>query len=188
MSREAAAVRAYRALVRLLPRPVRARDGEEMVATFAAMWAGASRTSERARCLWRSFGRLPMVALAEWYDHLGVGSRARRGDGLVRTVLQDVRYAARGLRKAPGFAAVTILTLALGIGATTAIFTVVNGVLLKPLPFEDPDELVSVLNTRASTTVRSLNESQYFTYRNENRVFEDVGFWNDNRQVSITGL
>ena len=59
----------------------------------------------------------------------------------------DARFALRGLFRAPGFTVITIGTLALGLGATTAIFSVVNGVLLKPLPFEDPDELVSVWNT-----------------------------------------
>ncbi len=57
---------------------------------------------------------------------------------------RDLRIGVRMLRKAPGFAAVAILTLALGIGATTAIFTVVNGVLLKPLPFANQDELGAV--------------------------------------------
>ena len=56
----------------------------------------------------------------------------------------DARFALRGLFRTPGFTAITIGTLALGIGATTAIFTVVNGVLLKPLPFEDQDELVGI--------------------------------------------
>ena len=59
----------------------------------------------------------------------------------------DARLAMRGLFRARGFAAITIGTLALGIGAVTAIFTVVNGVLLKPLPFENPDELVGVWHT-----------------------------------------
>ncbi len=57
----------------------------------------------------------------------------------------DARFALRGLFRAPGFTAITIGTLALGIGATTAIFSVVNGVLLKPLPFDDPSELVWIL-------------------------------------------
>ena len=67
-------------------------------------------------------------------------------DGLTR----DLRFCARTLRKAPGFAAVAILTLALGIGGTTAVFSVVNGVLLKPLSFDDADELVSVWNRNST--------------------------------------
>lgn len=69
----------------------------------------------------------------------------RRGRAVwLGDVCQDVHYATRTLRKGPGFAAVAIATLALGIGATTAIFSVVDGVILTPLPFEEPDELVAV--------------------------------------------
>src|SRR5580765_1717359 len=59
-------------------------------------------------------------------------------------LVQDVQFGARTLRKSPGFTAATILTLALATGATTAVFSIVHGVLLRPLPFEDPDRLVQV--------------------------------------------
>jgi putative ABC transport system permease protein len=93
---------------------------------------------------------------------------------------QNLRYAARILWKQPGLAAVSILTLALGIGATTAIFSVVYGVLLKPLPFHEPDRLVALYHRAPGFRTDQLPQSlaTYFTYRDDARVFEDIGLWN----------
>ncbi len=109
---------------------------------------------------------------------------------MIRSTLRDVKFALRRLRRTPAFAAVAILTLALGIGATTAVFSVVNGVLLRPLPFEEPEQLVGVWHSAPGWGVsRWMPQSPatYFTYREESRVFEDIGIWN-NFQVTVTGL
>ncbi len=100
---------------------------------------------------------------------------------------QDLRYAARKCSKQPGFAAGAVLTLALGIGASTAMFSVVYGVLLKPLPFHEPDKLVSLLHRAAGDLgVANHGPATFFTYRDNYRVFEAIGAWESN-EVSITG-
>src|SRR5687768_1142893 len=94
----------------------------------------------------------------------------------------------RRLLRTPLVSLVAILTLAVGIGANVAIFSVVNGVLLKPLPFSEPDRLVGVWHTAPGINLPLLNQgpATYLTYREENQTFEDIGLW-DGTSVSITG-
>jgi putative ABC transport system permease protein len=89
--------------------------------------------------------------------------------------LQDVRYAARTLRKSPGFTSVVLAALALGIGATTAIFTVVNSVLLEPLPFPHPDRLVALREIRPDGQINpSVQTQNFLDWRTRNHSFDQV--------------
>jgi hypothetical protein len=91
----------------------------------------------------------------------------------METLFADLRFAVRRLGANPGFTAVSVLTLALGIGASTAIFSVINGVLLKPLPYSRSEQLVALLHTAPGIKIEklALAASLYFTYSEENRVF-----------------
>jgi predicted permease len=93
--------------------------------------------------------------------------------------LRDLRLAFRTLAKRPLFTGVVVLVLALGIGATTAIFTLLDAIILSPLPFDDADRLVSVRHTAPGLGVQDAGQcaAWHFTYEDENRVFEDVGMF-----------
>jgi len=103
-------------------------------------------------------------------------NRELRGLPAIETFLQDTRYAFRVLRKNPGFTAVAVLTLALGIGANTAIFSVVYAVLLKPLPFTHPDQLFTAFqaNTQQGIAETGCSYPNFEEWRAQNRVFSEM--------------
>jgi predicted permease len=102
---------------------------------------------------------------------------------------RQIAYVLRKLGRAPTFTAITLITLGVGIGANTAIFSVVNGVLLKPLPFDEPDQLIGVWHQAPGLGFDQVNQSPalHFTYVDEGRHFDQVGMW-DNVQLNVTGL
>ena len=101
--------------------------------------------------------------------------RDRRGLPLVETLLRDFAYALRQVRRGPGFAAVVVLTLALGIGANTAIFSTVNAFLLRPLPFEKEGELVSLYESSRDNPEFAVSGTKYLDWRATNGVFREMG-------------
>jgi predicted permease len=115
--------------------------------------------------------------------------REARGVRFLETLFRDSRYGLRALRKAPGFTVVAVLTLALGIAANSAIFSVINGILLKPLPYPHPEELIDLHLTAPGVNFPDADPAPflYFTYREQGRTFQSVGLYRWNRQ-SVTGL
>src|SRR6266550_2532719 len=96
----------------------------------------------------------------------------------------DIRYALRALASSRGFTIAAILTLALGIGANTAIFTLVYGVLLKPLPYGDPDRLMRISETRRGGAW-NVSYPNYLDWRARNHVFDDMAIFNTYGRVII---
>jgi hypothetical protein len=97
----------------------------------------------------------------------------------LETFWQDARYGARMLRRNPSYAVMIILTLALGIGANTAVFSVVNSVLLKPSPFKDPNRLVIIWETdnKNRATNSSVSSSDFIDWKDQTQLFEEIAAW-----------
>ena len=125
----------YRLLLRAYPQSFRRRFGASMEADFLQMLEDESGPRAWLRALGDLAVSIPRER-ARW--------RAPKRDRRLRSLAGELRYAARGFLGAPAFTAVAVVTLALGIGANSAIFTVVDSVLLRPLPYEQPEQLVMI--------------------------------------------
>ena len=120
--------------------------------------------------------------------------RDQRGLPWLDDLTRDLRHGVRTLGRTPTFTAVVLLTLAIGIGANTAVFSVVNSVLLRPLPYPQPERLVAVWQTAPGAAGMSnlsgdlrLSPSMYFTYAEHNRTFEHIGVWFAG-SATVTGI
>jgi putative ABC transport system permease protein len=142
-----------------------------------AMDAGQSQ-KEAQHAARREFGN---VAVAEEVTRDAWGWRS-----LVE-MWQDARYGLRNMLRTPGFTAVTILTLALGIGANTAIFSVVNAVLFRALPYRDAGKLVWATNFVTSQRQNLVFADEYAGWRTQNHVFERIGAYGTNAEFTLTG-
>jgi putative ABC transport system permease protein len=116
--------------------------------------------------------------------------REARGVHFLETLIRDTRYGLRMLRKSPGFTAVAVLTLAVGIGANSAIFSVINGILLQPLAYPHADELIHLSHTAPGVNFPDAGSAPFlnFTYREQGRSFQGVGLfsWNTRSVTELT--
>jgi len=116
-------------------------------------------------------------------------AHGRTSDRPIHGLWEDLRYAGRGMRKQPGFTALVVLTLGLGIAVNTTVFTIVNAVVIRPLPFESPDRIVTLNvfnNDNAQNTVAELSYPDFQDWKSATRTFEQLAAINE-RPVDITG-
>jgi len=158
----------FAAALRLLPERVREEYGAEMIQAFEERCRAAAAHGRVAHATTVVHELADLAAAAIHLRHRAPESERTR----MSTILNDVRHALRTLRRQPAFTAIAAGTLAIAIGVTTAVFTVVNGVLLRPLPFPEPGRLVVLLYGSARGVSPWLSPLNYRDYVAQTGVFE----------------
>jgi putative ABC transport system permease protein len=191
--------RVYRLLLGAYPRAFRADVGAEMEAMFHERYEAERRRGRLAcavlwaRTAWDTAGNaVPerVGAIRAWLEQRldpppDAAAPSQKGS-VMDTLVQDLRYALRSLAARPGFTAVAVLTIALGIGANAAIFSVVNAVLIAPLPFPAADRLVIAWATNKTGGRLAASWPEFVDWRAQARSFEQMGVWRS-QSVNLTG-
>jgi putative ABC transport system permease protein len=167
--------RLFRLVLRLYPQEFQDRFGDDMDAAYRQARADAATRGRRDE--------------AQFWAGVAIDALIRAPGEHMRMTLFDLRYAARGLRRSPMFTLVAVATLALGIGANTAIFSVVQAVALQPLPNRDSSRLVRIWEKNDSLNIPRFSASvpNYFSWRERAQSFEELGTWRSSSTTITTG-
>jgi hypothetical protein len=180
-------MRLYRLLLFAFPASLRREFGDDMAEMFAMQVDAARRGRRGVVRLWmRAIADAASGGLQERLG--GVKPPRFRGRSYMRAFVQDLKYAVRMLVRQPGVTVIVVLTLALGIGANTAIFSAVNAVLLRPLPYEDPDRVVTVWEKRQAEGVLDnvVSPADFLDWARMNTSFESMAAMTST-SVDLTG-
>jgi predicted permease len=186
-----------RALLRLYPADVRRRAGDDLEAAFAYCTA-RERERHGSFGIAHAWAYLVVDAIATSVQMRRDARRGRRiagqhtfittrKEGIMSRVSQDIRYAARSMRRAPLFSTVVVLTLGLAIGATTAVFTIVNAVLLRSLPYHDPGRLMLFHERIGTMAPGGFSPPDYIAFRDRVTSLESYGVYK-NREYELSGI
>ncbi len=181
--------RAYRLALRALPATLRDKYGQEIEALFARELEQARREGSLKRAVVGIAGIWDVVhrgLYERWRNRPWKRSHEHGGyqsspSSFVSTLIQDTAYALRSLLKAPGFTATAILTMALGVGANTAIFSAVDAILLRPLPFPDAKRVVNLAWEGNGHIQTYLSGSKFQYWRDHARSFQAMATWRSHR-------
>jgi hypothetical protein len=170
---------AITALLWLFPAGFRRHYGAALLATFEDRW----RAQHGVGIAFRTILDLLRSAFLERISAWGGNRRipAYKGDRLMTTLWHDVRYAVRTLAKTPGFTIAAVATLALGIGANTAIYSVVDAVLLKGLPYPHADRLVFISESLPTAPMINVSWPDFLDWRAQNEAFSDIAIFQPSR-------
>ena len=185
--RKSIAERVYRLAMTVLPPRFRERFGDEIV-DFARARLRVAGSRGRAAALREATSLvfdLARTAPGQWlHERRFAPKQPPRED--MDILMHDLKFGVRGLLRRPGFTAVAALTLALGIGANTSIFSVVDAVLLRPLPYDHPDRLVLVWGTQGDERNQGVVYADYVDWREQNHTFDEIGAIRG-QSVNLTG-
>jgi putative ABC transport system permease protein len=174
-------------LIRIFPADFRRTFGADMLATFDDRWR--ERASWRLAAstiadLFRTAALLHLAALRQ--PDLGNQNRLGKGDGLMIALAQDLRFAFRMLWRGPVFTAVVVAVLAIGIGANSAIFSLLDAALFRPLPFAQPDQLVMLWEHPPSYAHNRVSPLNFLDWSEQNNVFESMAAVSGGSRTLIT--